>query len=1053
MTEPATTSSSSEAPQQDQPAATPVAGDSPEAQPRATVRDHLRAINELQSTLVAEQRKDAVLRAGTLAVIELVGLECGVVLIGSAPGRDPFRFGQRGGRGMAQHEIEVLARSLDRDILAVRSGKVRRVILATAPAAAKDDCAGEPPEVVQARDLASVLILGIGGAGRRDGVMILGRRSPEAFTPDELALGELLVLQISAHYERVHGRSEATRVQEEAGAVTHILQERNRELEALIAIQSTVGLTFDSERHMDAILNKAVEVTGHSGALLYLEEKDDQGDEGLRCIRGVGDATCIERAKAMFWRRGESPVGGVWESGEAIVRGDLDGDSRVDDAQMLLRAGYRRTMWLALRARGRNLGVLQLLGGVGTSYEPSEQQLCLRVADQAATTIHDGRLLADMMRHNIELEQRTYGLQSELKGFEHQLQGIRGAIAAADGSGFGQARLEGFLPGVVALLEADAGAVYVREAGSSELTLRFQHGYPPDQHADLETNLPVLREALERNEAVVVNLARGSCPEGTEWMERDGYRSLTVIPFRVHEGNSGVLAIAGCKERSGEERRPLHEVVASLAGLVSEDDSEPERAVPKPADGPHPPPRPVDAPDLQAQLVQAQKMESVGTLAGGIAHHFNNILACIMGYASHIKSLVPESHPVYAKAVIIEQQSERAAELTNQLRGFARGGEGRRDLIDVNALLRDTVSFLSKSIDPCIHLDVTCAPDLPAVEADPGLLRQVLLNVAINARDAMPGGGRISFESRIDRLDDRTVQSIPGLSAGNYVVMEINDTGPGMPHGVVDRACEPFFTTKPSGSGTGLGLSVAYGIVRKHGGHLALSSAPGVGTAVSLYLPSTDRPVPAEEEPEADAETGRERSVRPESSESPEAAEPAELSRSDSAGTRETMEPSGSPEPAAIPGPGNDAVDGPEQQNDEAPTGMAETDRAPRPGLRILVVDDEESLVRMTKEMLNDAGYEVYTAKDGVEALQLYRQHWGEIKMVILDMVMPRLGGLETFRRIRGMDRQARVLLYSGYDRNEQSMQAIREGALGLLAKPFGKSELLQWVRKALPEN
>jgi CheY-like chemotaxis protein len=128
-------------------------------------------------------------------------------------------------------------------------------------------------------------------------------------------------------------------------------------------------------------------------------------------------------------------------------------------------------------------------------------------------------------------------------------------------------------------------------------------------------------------------------------------------------------------------------------------------------------------------------------------------------------------------------------------------------------------------------------------------------------------------------------------------------------------------------------------------------------------------------------------------------------------------------------------------------------DRAPQPGLRILVVDDEESLRRMTGEMLIDAGYEVCSGKDGVEALQLYRQHWGEIHMVILDMVMPRLGGLETFRRIRGMDRKARILLYSGYDRNEQALQAIREGALGLLAKPFGKSELLQWVRKVLPEN
>jgi signal transduction histidine kinase len=842
MTEPATTSNQDET----TPAARPDPSTGEETthaeQAKATVLDHLRAIHELQSTLVVEQRKDAVLRAGTLAVIELVGLECGVALIDSSPGRDAIRFGQREGRGMAQHEIEVLARSLDKEILEVRSGKMARVVLAAEPAVGENDSAGEPPSAVQARDLASVLILGIGGAGRRDGVMILGRRTAEAFTSEELAMAELLVLQLSAHYERVHGRSEATRVQEEAGAVTRILQERNRELEALIAIQSAVGLTFDSDRHMDAILSKAVEVTGHSGALLYLVDKDEQGDEGLRCVRGVGDPTCIERARPMFWRRGESPVGSVWESGEAVVCSDLGSDSSVNDSEVLLRAGYHRTMWLALRARGRNIGVLQLLGGVESSYAPSEQQLSLTVADQVATTIHDGRLLADMMRHNLELEQRTYGLQSELEGFEHQLQGIRGAIAAADGSGFGQARLEGFLPGVVALLEAEAGAVYLQEAGSSELALRFQHGFPPDQHADLEGDHPFLNEALQRNEASAMNLAEGDCPEGAEWLERVGYRSVTVIPFRAQESARGVLVAAACKERPAGERRPLHAVVASLAGLVSDDESEPPRPVTAPADGPRTTIRTVDAPDLQAQLVQAQKMESIGTLAGGIAHHFNNILACIMGYASHIKSLVPDSHPVHAKAIIIEQQSERAAELTNQLRGFARGGEGRREPVDLNALLRDTVSFLSKSIDPCIHLDVTCAHDLPAVEADPGLIRQALLNVAINARDAMPGGGRINFETRVDHLDQSTVQSIPGLEPGNYVVVELNDTGPGMPDGVVERACEPFFTTKPSGAGTGLGLSVAYGIVRKHGGHLALSSAPASSGSMAGTSPSAAPP-------------------------------------------------------------------------------------------------------------------------------------------------------------------------------------------------------------------
>jgi CheY-like chemotaxis protein len=431
-----------------------------------------------------------------------------------------------------------------------------------------------------------------------------------------------------------------------------------------------------------------------------------------------------------------------------------------------------------------------------------------------------------------------------------------------------------------------------------------------------------------------------------------------------------------------------------------------------------------------------------------------------MGYASHIKSLMPESHPVYAKATIIEQQSEKAAELTNQLRGFARGGKGRREPVDLNALVRDTVSFLSKSLDPCIHLDVSCAPDLPAVEADPGLIRQVLLNIAINARDAMPGGGRINFETRLDRLNEKTVRSIPDLGPGNYVVVELSDTGPGMPSSVVERACEPFFTTKPSGSG--LGLSVAYGIVRNHGGHLALSSAPGVGAAVSIYLPSIDRPVPvAPEAPagEADASAPQE---PPSAQDALDAIDPGTVQ---SEASETAWEWSAAAEPKKQPAdPGGEeereiadvkSDPGGEEEREIANVtfGPADGDRAPRPGIRILVVDDEELLRRMATEMLEDAGYEVNTARDGVEALQLYRQHWGDVHLVLLDMVMPRLGGLETFRRIRGMDRKARILLYSGYDRNEQAQEAIREGALGLLAKPFGKSELLQWIRKTLAEE
>ena len=527
---------------------------------------------------------------------------------------------------------------------------------------------------------------------------------------------------------------------------------------------------------------------------------------------------------------------------------------------------------------------------------------------------------------------------------------------------------------------------------------------------------------------------------GFEWLHHAGFQIVTLVPFRTHGRPVGVLTIAGRSDpTTGDERRPIYAAVAALAGLLTGDEpglpqgeSDDEAAEQGSAVSPN-------TPEVQAKLVQAQKMESIGTLAGGVAHHFNNILACIMGYASHIRSLVPKDSSIYAKATIIEGQSERAAELTHQLQEFARSGVGRRERVDMRRMIDDTVSFLSKTINPNIKLEVSGHSDLSLVEADPGHLRQVLVNIAINARDAMPEGGQINFETRLERLDAAALEKLPSLSPGDYVVVAVADTGPGMSPAEVERACEPFFTTKPPGAGTGLGLSVAYGIIRNHGGHLALSSTPGIGTAVSIYLPAAaPRVIGSEDQPPGEEERpapGDHQSDLP------------VLNRP----------PAGEPEREAIPDQAQAAdvavepADSPLAAN-ESPA-REEGSVSPQRKACILAVDDEATLRDMTVELLGEAGYQVETAADGVQALDIYRRNWGKIDLVLLDMVMPRLGGLETFRRLRGMDRGARVLIYSGYDRNEQAKQAVQEGAIGVMTKPFGKPELLEWVRKALQQT
>jgi signal transduction histidine kinase len=232
-------------------------------------------------------------------------------------------------------------------------------------------------------------------------------------------------------------------------------------------------------------------------------------------------------------------------------------------------------------------------------------------------------------------------------------------------------------------------------------------------------------------------------------------------------------------------------------------------------------------------------MESLGRLASGIAHDFNNSLGAIMGHASHIKSLVPDYNPVHGKAAVIEEQSQRAADLVRRMVTFAHGATGHHETLDVNALVEETVAMLLRSLDPSVVLESRCAPGLPPVEADPGQIRQALLNLAVNARDALPQGGRIIFETRAGHLDRRDDGQGATGPAGDYVSIAVSDNGVGMPQEVADQAFEPFFTTKAVAQGSGLGLTVVQDIVQEHGGHVALSSAVGIGTSVRLYLPAT----------------------------------------------------------------------------------------------------------------------------------------------------------------------------------------------------------------------
>ncbi len=380
---------------------------------------------------------------------------------------------------------------------------------------------------------------------------------------------------------------------------------------------------------------------------------------------------------------------------------------------------------------------------------------------------------------------------------------------------------------------------------------------------------------------------------------------------------------------------------------------------------------------VEERLNKAVHLEGLGTLAGGIAHEFNNILTSIIGYASVLKRGVDRSSSEHEHIVRIERAATQGAELTRQLLAFARQGKYRVQPIDIGALVGELSGLLGHSFPK--NIDVRCSVEegLPAVEADQGQIYQAILNLCINAREAMPSGGTLSLSVRQRMVKGDPGHSLMGgLPQGQYVHVEVADTGQGMDEATAERIFEPFFTTKGEQAASGLGLSTVYGIVQHHLGRIEVQSEPGSGTRFQVYLPATDKP------PRQPVSTSSEH-----------------------------------------PAVGHETV---------------------------LVVDDVEDIRRLVRTILGRLGYSVVEASSGEEAVEIFRQKRGELGCIVLDMVMPGMSGLETARKLREVDPEARIILSSGYSIEEDAQEAFEEGIQGFLPKPYRAHTLAAELRRVL---
>ncbi len=245
---------------------------------------------------------------------------------------------------------------------------------------------------------------------------------------------------------------------------------------------------------------------------------------------------------------------------------------------------------------------------------------------------------------------------------------------------------------------------------------------------------------------------------------------------------------------------------------------------------------------LEQQVLQAQKMESLGTLAGGIAHDFNNILAGILGYASFLKSKIGSGHVFFKYVDTIERSAVRAADLTSKLLAFTRGDKVNYKPLNINRLIRETLEIIQHTIDKSISVETKLDESLPTIMADAGQIQQVVMNLCVNARDAMGSGGKLSIATATVVIGANDPKAPAGAKSGTYLRMSVADSGCGMDQDVLTRIFDPFFTTKAKGQGSGLGLSVVYGIVKGHEGFVTVSSQTGQGTVFSVYFPASGKP-------------------------------------------------------------------------------------------------------------------------------------------------------------------------------------------------------------------
>ena len=380
---------------------------------------------------------------------------------------------------------------------------------------------------------------------------------------------------------------------------------------------------------------------------------------------------------------------------------------------------------------------------------------------------------------------------------------------------------------------------------------------------------------------------------------------------------------------------------------------------------------------LESQLLHAQKMEAVGILAGGISHDFNNLLQAILGYCQMLLLDKEEADPDVVKLQEIEDAANRARDLVKQLLAFSRKVESKLRPVALNHEVHKLKRLLSRTFTKMIDIHLVLQDRVHTINGDPGQLEQVMLNVCVNAKDAMPDGGKLTLTTSNVKLDEEFCRTHMDAKPGEYVRLSIADTGHGMDAKTMTHVFEPFYSTKPTGEGTGLGMAMAYGIVKNHHGAIVCESQKGMGTTFHIYLPA------------------------------------AKAGVKKAAAKKKTKLQKGS-------------------------------------GETILVIEDEAVLRKLMKQALTLNGYDVKTAENGEDGMAIYEKDPGAVSLIILDLIMPGMGGKQCMRELMRTDPEAKVIIASGYTSATARQEISDMGAAGFIEKPYDFQDIFKIIKEVI---